>query len=231
MAEPRLEIRPDELSRKVLENPSEVPADRAAEAVRDFLSMQQPDLASRVEVRARGSLLVVECTGERPLATLRAVEGILGVEDRLPEVGDTAGLPEIEWEEEVVAAAEGVQATGRASDGEVLRSRVRYFPLPECEWFDIRQGILTLTEGKIVFQPEHRIPSVAGEGSKELVEIQLADITNFREDTWVHLRCLRIETYLEDYRFGRAAHRDKVELIFEVDDWLHALRNRLGKEE
>jgi len=230
MAEQKLEIRPDELSPEILDNPTEASADEAANAVSEFLRETQPQLVGQITVRVAGGFVAVEASGERPLDTLRAVEGVLGIRDRLPEVEDTEELPDLEWGEGTVEASETTRG-GWVSDEEVLRSRVRYFPLPECQWFDIRQGILTLTEAKIDFQPEHHIPSVAGEATSESMEIPLADITEFMEDTWLHLRCLRIETELEAYRFGRAQHRGKVELVFEVDDWLQALRYRLAKEE
>jgi len=229
MAERKLEIRPDELSQALLEHPREASAEDAAEAVRGFLNEKQPRLAARVMVHAAAGVVVIECAGERALDTLRAVEGVLGIPDRLPEVSASEDLPELEWNEEPVEPAQEAQPRF-ASDEEVLRSRVRYFPLPECQWFDIRQGILTLTGEKIVFQPEHHIPSVAGDSSKEHMEIPLGAITGIIEDTWFHLRCLRVETELEAYRFGRAQHRGKVELIFEVDDWLQALRHRLEEQ-
>ena len=92
--------------------------------------------------------MVLRAEGEAPEELLGEAAAMLRRWDMEPLAGEL----------EVDAAEFGVEVTERerragVGEREIVTSEVRYFPYPECEWFEVRNGRLTLTERRIVFEP------------------------------------------------------------------------------
>jgi len=226
-----LTIRPEELSASIFGERGWESSLQAAEAVAKHLAEKQPQLAALVSVRACQDHIIVTACGARQLDTLRAVEGVLGVEDRLPERDVPDELPEIEVDEEEFSVSAAELPEHPEGGEEILRSRVRYFPLPTCEWFEIREGELTLWPDRIVFEGRYQIVGDSGVDSGGLISIPLRDVTRFERDVWLNVPCLTVETEQMAYRFGWPASRDVPERLFYVEEWLDALRRILGRGE
>ncbi len=56
----------------------------------------------------------------------------------------------------------------------ILWSKVRYFPLPETDWFEVNEGWLRLKEGLVEFEPQYTIGKPEGRLSskKHLIKCQ-----------------------------------------------------------
>ena len=228
MEGPMLTIRLEELSSSVLGDRGRESSLQAAEAVMAYLREKQPQLAQALSIRACQDHIIVRASGANQLGTLRAVEGVLGVEDRLPE-DSSDDLPEIEVDvdEFLVPAAQAVESPEGGE--EILRSRARYFPLPTCEWFEIREGELALWPDRVVFEGSYQIVGDSSADSGDLINIPLREVVRFERDVWWNVPCLTIETAQKAYRFGWPAARDVPERLFDVEEWLDALRGILGR--
>jgi len=232
-----LSVHADEVSARLLAQIGPTPTGAAlAEAVGAFLR-HQPWIAERVEVQAcEGHAVVVararpqhgRSAAEDPLELLRAVEGLLGMEDKLPEVLDADELPEIDVGDEdlPVPAAEGPRHARAAL--ELLRSRARCFPLPRAEWFEIQEGQLVLTSDRIVFEPRYRMGLAEGAPTARGHSIPLSEILDVGRDTWCDVPCLRVDAADRSCRYGWPPRREDPASNFDVAEWLEKLKSITG---
>jgi len=240
MARLTLPVHRNEVSAAVLEGIGSHPGGEAlAAAIRRFLREHQPWIAERMEVEAEGDHAVVAPragpggggrAGERPLELLRAVQGVLGMADKLPGFLGDDELPEIG----VDGGEFGLQATmGQAEalpDRVELRSRARYFPFPEAEWFEVCEGELTLTREHITFDSPQRIQLEQEEQPSRRHVISIAHVTGVGRDTWLHIPCLRVDTARRVYRYGWPSRRPEPESCLDIGEWQVKLKSLLRKE-
>jgi len=236
--ETALIIHAEDLGPRVLgEAAPDAGASALAEAVRRFLAEHQPWVAERVDVTpgehccrvtARAALACAR-HGERPIDLLRAAQGALGMADKLPEVVDEPDLPELDVDAAVLELPVGPAQGAAGPPEEILRSKVRYFPLPEAEWFEICAGQLVLTSQGICFEPRYRPRESKDQRRARSHAIPLAQVTQAARDTWFHLPCLRVSTRRGAYRYGWPPEREELSTHFHVDQWLEALSS-LGAE-
>jgi xanthine/CO dehydrogenase XdhC/CoxF family maturation factor len=132
-----LRVRPEDLSFRVLQaDPQRVGPDQAAGAVRQFLRRKRAGLAQAVKVSADPHAVILRAEGEMPAQLIEEARELLGLgQDLTP--GDEIEVDAAEFTIEVVPQTLKEPEFER----EVLRSRVRYFPYPECEWFSISTGM------------------------------------------------------------------------------------------
>ena len=128
---------------------------------------------------------------------------------------------------------EVTQPVGEPGPGEreIIASIVRYFPYPECEWFEIRDGRLTLTQRQIVFEPDLIITENPDSDASASHVIPLTEIERVYAGEWWTVPCLMVQTPRITYRYGWAAERGELELIFDVDEWLGYVRPLLAERE
>ena len=222
-------MRADEVSAAVLRGVGPRAAGEVlVEAIRRFLRDRQPWLAERVEVQAEGEEVMVvprsgrigeRRAGERPLELLRSVEGVLGMADKLPEFSDTDELAEVSVEGHDFGLPAAGDEVGAPAGAVRLRSKVRYFPLPVAEWFEVCEGELVLTLDGITFKPRYRIEQEEEGRSSRMHAIPIASVTGVARDTWLHVPCLRVETLQGAYRYGWAPRREELESCFDIAEW------------
>jgi hypothetical protein len=216
-----------ELSYRVLQMPWEhASAERAAAAVRRYLEREHPALAGALKVSPGQGAVVLRAEGEAPQEMVHEAAVLVRRTD----------LEEAQGDIEVDAAEFAIELTQAAAEPEpgereIISSDVRYFPYPECEWFEVRNGRLTLTERRIVFEPRLIIAESpdAEAGARHLTlvhEVQKA----YRGEWWT-VPCLMIQTPSITYRYGWPAARGELELIFDVDEWLTHIRSLVADEE
>jgi hypothetical protein len=215
--------RPDAFSYRVTGvEPGEVTARRAAAAARDFIRRHRPGLAEVVEVDSEAGSVVLRVTGEWPQDLLAEVRDLL----RLREPDEVEDELEVDPADFEVQAAD-YESEEEESEGELLHSRVRYFPFPEAEWFEINGGDLMLTDQNVIYEPEWQLMrDEAGHEDNRHV-IPLTDIEEVFRGDWLGVPCLMIRTAGLTYRYGWPAERGELELIFNVDEWLGCLRSIL----
>jgi hypothetical protein len=112
----------------------------------------------------------------------------------------------------------------------ILLSKVRYFPLPTAEWYEICEGWLNLTEDEIDFEPQFTIGQPERGASSRHHSVKLNDITLVRRDRWLSIPCLRIEAGGDAYRYGWTSQRKKVHEVFNVEEWIKVLKFYLDIE-
>jgi len=227
----QMRILPAELSFRVLQaDPSSAPAGAAARAVLRYVLHKRPGLARALSISAEGASVVVTATGESPEAMLAELRDLLRLDGEPEESLDgVAEFIEVDPAEFVVHP---VPVPEPEQDVELrrvlLRSVVRYFPYPVCEWFEVRTGELVLTQREIVFEPEYELVTedpVARQSG--LIRAELAEVVRCYRGEWWDIPCLMVETGRVTYRFGWPAQRGEPETIFDVDEWLGALRRML----
>ena len=233
MSEHALDVYAREVSARLTQGLGADPSgDQVAAAVRAFLVEHQPWLAARVRVAAGDGCAVVTAPasgpvrlGERPIDLLRAVQGVMGMADKLPEVHSDEGLPEVHADPAHFLLPAEDPAPERPEGTEILRSRVRYFPLPTCEWFEVCDGELILQPLRVTFEPECQIMSERrsmGTAGKHVLE--LGRVRRVRRDSWWVLPCLRLDVNEGAYRYGWPALRTDPAAEFELDEWLATLK-------
>lgn len=232
MSELSLTINPDEIGRPVLEEPGRaLSGPELARALRRFLREQQPWLAERVRIVARRDCALVRAAapdphrpGTRSLEILRALEGAVGMADKLPEVAEIDSLPEMDMKpgDFDLDIPEPDPAPRQAPVTEALSSKVRYFPVPEASWYEICDGTLKLTNTAIIFEAAYRVEY--SEAQPRDHRLPLAGVREVLRDTWCRIPCLRVETAEAAYRYGWPARRSETQSIFTVSEWLTALQ-------
>jgi hypothetical protein len=205
-----------------------------AAAVREFLVRHQPWLAERVEVKANKDCAVVVPRGGQPSRNaeelLRAVQAVLGMSDKLPEVGSADGLPEIEFDApDLSFHGDSLSSEDELFADSLLQSRVRHFPLPNAEWFEICEGRLFLTPDRIVFEPRYVIGWTEDDKLARRHEIPLSEVLRVARDTWFYIPCLRVETARKAYRFGWPPKREDIWSEFSVEEWLATIESALSR--
>ena len=217
-------IRPEELSFRVLQaDPQRAGPDHAARAVRQFLTRKRAGLARAVKVSAGPHDIILRAEGEAPEQLIDEARELLGLGQALAADGEI----------DVDAADFAIELVPQALqepefEHEVLRSRVRYFPHPECEWFSISTGMLTLSDVQVLYEPEWLIMGEHGQQKGDNTIIPISDMPECYRGEWWDIPCLMIQTPKVTYRYGWPAERRELESIFDVDEWLEALRRLCG---
>ena len=219
-------VLPGSLSFRILqEDPRSISARKAVGAVRAWLGRRHPALAGTVKISAVGERIRFLARGEAPQATLDELRDILLVSQDLTPTGQI----------EVDPAEFEIEPAARPDQGQperyLLSSHVRRFPYPECEWFDIDAGLLTLTDRRIIYEPDHVVIGEQGNIGPKGQDIPLSEITRVYSDQWWDVPCIMIATERATHRFGWAAHRQEEQFIFDIAEWLNAVRHRLAKRD
>jgi hypothetical protein len=216
-------FRPDAFDFRVTgARPGEVTARRAAAAVREFIARLRPGLAQVVEVEAEGGAVVLRASGEWPREVLAEARDLLGLREP-DDAEDELDVDAADFSVEVVdyVIEEGV------AEGEILRSKVRYFPHPVAEWFEISSGDLFLTDRALIYEPEWQLMQDEGAGRDNRLVTPLEEIENVYRGEWLEVPCLMVQTPGITYRYGWPVGRGELELIFNVDEWIERLRSLL----
>ena len=136
-----------ELSFRVLQVPWEqATAQTAAAAVRRYLEQRHTALAGALEVTPGRGAVTLRARGEAPQEMLREAVALV----RRWDLEEVRGAMEVDAAEFGIEVIDTVAEPGQG-ERELISSEVRYFPYPECEWFEMRDGRLTLSERRIVF--------------------------------------------------------------------------------
>ncbi len=224
-SEAQTHLRIGELRYPVLQmHPDEGTPQLASAAVARYLGREHPALAGAVEVEPGIDGVVLRARGEAPEELLGVARSLL-CRQRIEPIGEI----EVDVREFEIEVTEFHEAT-ELSPRELLRSEVRYFPFPECEWFEISSGELAFTEQQVVYEPELVIMEgvEAQESGRHI--IPLAHISSVYRGEWWDVPCLMIESGQFTWRYGWAARRGEPELVFDVDEWILLLRERMGAE-
>lgn len=215
--------RPDAFDYRVTGvDPAEITARRAAAAAREFISRHRPGLVQVVEVEPDGGSVVLRAKGEWPQDLLTEARDLLG----LREEGEAEAELDADPAEFAVETVD-YESEEQETEGELLHSKVRYFPFPEAQWFEISSGDLFLTDRGVIYEPEWQLmQDEAGRADSRHV-IPLNEIAEAYRGDWLGIPCLMIGTAAITYRYGWPAERGELELIFDVDEWLEHLRSML----
>jgi hypothetical protein len=197
------------------------PVETVVRKVRRFLMRERPPLGEQIAVRAADGAIVLRSEGDNAEALVREARLLLTSD---PAV-EAADVLEVDAAEFAVQADTEADRTGQRS--EILRSRVRYFPYPTCEWFEIGIGDLVLTETDIIFEPEWQIVRDEDAAPSGQHRILLEGVTGFRSGRWWDVPCLLVQTSGRTYRYGWPAERRELDRIFSVQEWLRQLRSML----
>jgi hypothetical protein len=194
--------------------------------VRQYLERERPALAGALEVSPGQGAVVLRAEGEAPNELMGEAAALL----LRRELDPLAGELEVEAEEFCIEVTEP-DAEPQPREREIIASDVRYFPYPECEWFEVRDGRLTLTERRILFEPRLIIaesPETEA-GSRHVIPLSETDAV-YRGEWWT-VPCLMVRTPRITYRYGWPARRGELELIFDVDEWLDHIRSLVRQAE
>ncbi|MFO8007463.1 MAG: hypothetical protein R6V05_06970 [Candidatus Brocadiia bacterium] len=223
--ETELRIRPTRLGLHVLKSaPTGVTVGEAARALEEYLRAEHPELADAVRIWPADQRVTVRAEGPDAASVLRAVRELVA------EGPSLEGVREIEVDPQEFAVDAG-PLPRRVLDLEyLLRSEVRYFPHPVCEWYDVSTGHLTLTEECITYEPKWQIVTDDRTGRRGDHLITLEEIADCCRGVWWDIPCVMIETPGLTYRYGWPASVADPELAFDVDDWLVELRALLQRQ-
>jgi hypothetical protein len=213
-------IRPVELSYRILrEPPDDATPEAAAQAVAAWVRRTRPGLSGLLHITTTPSAVRVRAWGEYPDVILVELADLLGLhESMMPQ-----GILEVNADEFTVEVSSSLREAD--VEREVLRSRVRHFPYPICEWFDISTGMLCLTDTRVLFESEHFIlSSPVGPSCVDALDISLDCIQRVWRGEWWDIPCLMIQTAESTHRFGWPAERTQIETEFDVSEWINALR-------
>jgi hypothetical protein len=221
----RLEIRiaPSEMPSRLRERADDPSSPRKlAMAVHGFLAANQPVLLGHVKIGYDRGHVRILVHPDAPPGTRLGVEAALGLESRGPRLDE--GLPVRDID--VDASAFDVEVSGDFG-GEMLqeglRSQVKYYPVPEAEWFEICEGILSVQSDLIVFETEYEIMSDARSRRLGGHEFACAEVVAFGESRWWNVPCLRLATGECEYRYGWTANFIELALEFDIEEWLRTL--------
>jgi hypothetical protein len=193
----------------------------AAGAVRSYLQRKRPALAGALDVRPGPGGVRLCATGMAPEQMLAEVKDLI-VEEPLRPVGEI----DVDPEEFIIEL--GGLAAGYAWDAPILHSRVRSFPYPECEWYDVTSGLLTLTPRQLSYEPEMVILGDAAAEPGGRIDVPLDGLVAAGRAEWWDVPCLLVETARQTHRFGWPAERGDPALEFDVEEWLAQLRKISG---
>ena len=150
-----IRFRPSEFSFRVLQvDPASATPAQAARCIQRFLRRKHTGLAEVLEISAGPDEVIIRASGEVPQEMLREARELLCPDwERPPELEI-----EVDSEQFVIEAVEEPEEPEEfLPERQILRSRVRYFPYPICEWFEISTGELLLTDRRITYEPEWAI--------------------------------------------------------------------------
>ncbi len=218
-----LRLAPAQISFRVLRRDPEGTSPRAAaRAVEEFLRRRREGLAEAVEVGFEAGVVVIRAEGAAAADMIREAEELLVEEARLAVEAEL----EVDPEKFAVSVGELAEEGEAELEREVLYSKVRYFPHPECQWFEISSGTLMLSDRQVIYEPEWVIMTEEGEGALNPGShvIPLEEVGRVYRGEWWDLPCLMIQTAGRTYRYGWPAARGEPETEFDVDEWLVALR-------
>ena len=227
-SEAEMKLSPSELSFRVLQaDPARVTPPQAARAVERYLERKRSGLAQALRISAGEREVIIRARGEAPQEMLREARDLLAI-GREPAPGAELEVDPDEFAIEPTDAFFEEPELER----ELLRSKVRYFPHPICEWFEISTGDLTLTDQGIVYEPEWTImrEEEAETGSDRHL-IGLAEVESASRGDWWDIPCLMLRTARRTYRYGWPAARGELDAIFDVDEWLQQLRSLLAAQQ
>jgi len=222
-------IRPVELSYRILrEAPDDATPEAAAHAVAAWVLRMRPGLAGLLHISTTPSAVRVQAWGEYPEQILVELADLLGLHQALiPH-----SILNVDANEFTIEVSTSLPETQTHLEREVLRSRVRHFPYPICEWFDISTGALRLTNKRVQFESEHFIlTSPIGPACVDVLEISLDCIQKVWRGEWWDMPCLMIATAETTHRFGWPADRLGIETLFDISEWINALRTLLPEME
>lgn len=223
--EARMTLPQSRLSYRVLGGPPDrMPADRAAQALVAFVERKRAGLAQLIEVQAAEGVLHVTARGEWPEESLAELRTLLGLDD-----DRAAGEIEVDPGEFAIEVDDVRGTEFAAAERVILHSRVRRFPYPVCEWFDISSGLLTLTESGVAYEPEYSIVDEAGRAGPGGLVVPLDDVRHAFRGEWWDVPCLMLQTAAETHRFGWPAERDDPSLEFQVSEWVDAIRRLMTR--
>lgn len=213
-------IRPVELSYRILrEPPDDATPEAAAHAVAAWVQRMRPGLSGLLHISVTPAAVRVQAWGEYPESTLNELADLLGL--RQPMI--PRGILVVDADEFTIEVSSSLDESD--AEREILRSRVRHFPYPICEWFDISTGMLRLTDKRMQFESEHFIlNSPVGPSCVDALEISLDCIQEVCRGDWWDMPCLMIRTAETTHRFGWPAERMDIETLFDIGEWINALR-------
>jgi hypothetical protein len=192
-----------------------------ARAVHRFLAGCQSALMPHVAVGVDRETVIINISPRAVRGTRLGLEAALGLESRAeaerePIVGEIA-VDEAEFEIEVSGDFEGELLR------EAIRSVVRFFPLPEAEWFEICEGTLALGQGRVEFQTEYE--TLGDTAGRHLGghEYGCDAIVSYGRDLWWNVPCLRVTTERRAYRYGWTTGFTELALEFDIEQWLKTL--------
>ena len=227
-SEAQMRLKPMDLSYRVLRMiPQEATPNEAARAIRYYVSRKRSGLAQVLEVEATADDVIVRARGEDPDDLLRETVELLGIGGTL-EIDGEIEVDEALFAIEVIDVPEAEPVFER----ELLRSRVRYFPHPVCEWFEISTGDLVLTDRRITFEPEWAAMQEESRPNQSSIhEVELADLEEVFNGEWWDVPCLMLRTPGLTLRYGWPGDRGNLDTIFDVDEWITVLRSLLAGPE
>jgi len=221
---PRSPIRfsPAELSAQIRDAADDsADPEKVIAAVRTHLAHFQPILLPYLSFDTDGGLIVLQISDAAPRGLRIGVEAALGLESKAPETE----MEEITGEIQVppdLFAIELSDECDTALTKEELRSWVRFYPLPTCEWYEISDGILSISNRNVMFKSAYQI--LGDEKSRAVRHYyDIADVAQYGKDYWWNVPCLRIETGRARYRYGWATNYDEISLEFKIEEWLIVL--------
>ncbi|MHC4479572.1 MAG: hypothetical protein ACYS8K_07995 [Planctomycetota bacterium] len=215
------------LSFRVLQmDPALASAREAVQAVERFLWRKRSGLAQALEIGGEQGAVVIRSRGEAPQEMIREARELLGVGVDLTPLGEI----EVDPAEFTIEVSEPALPEPEP-EREILRSTVRYFPLPTCEWYEISSGELSLSDREVAFESEWSMIREEVRGPTDKHVLSLEEVDGCRRGEWWTIPCLLLATGDREYRYGWPAARAELEAIFDVDEWLTHLRTLLSERQ
>jgi len=206
--------------------PDDATPQGAVAAVRRYLQQHHPALAGALELSPGVGSVVLRAEGEAPQEIVREAVELL----RQRDLGEVAGEIEVDAAQFAIELNE-VADEPAPGEREILSSDVRYFPYPDCEWFEIRSGRLTLTDRMVLFEPRLVIAENPDAEMAASHVVPLSALERAYRGEWWTLPCLMIQMAGITYRYGWPAKRGEPALIFDVDEWLLHIRSLVPDRE
>ncbi|GAH85088.1 unnamed protein product, partial [marine sediment metagenome] len=186
-----MKFRPSEFSFQVLlVDPASATPAQAVRCIQRFLRRKHAGLAEALDISAGPDEVIIRASGEAPQEMLHEAKELLCPDwERPPELEI-----EVDSEQFVIQIVEKPEEA--LLERQILRSRVRYFPYPVCEWFEISTGELLLTDRRITYEPEWTIMPEDDEAQTSGMHlIALTDIESCQRGDWWDIPCLMVEIH------------------------------------